>query len=213
MLKMYKGFSPSNFDEIIDLGFCTLLRGIIWRAPSPDLNEWWCPWACAFFLCVCACVSMCMYVCHTHGLASFPLLLATLQHVRGTAGVPLENDKVVTRQVSTFINTVAIFVNKYGLIWHWLGKESLWWLEMKKYSGKQSPDERKVPSTGAIFNAVWTRTWSSNSLKVRRSGCSEYGTSKGDAQELHTITKTFKKAGRWRGSGRKQRRKMKRVRD
>lgn len=165
------------------------------------------------FLCACACVSMCMYVCHTHGLASFPLLLATLQHVRGTAGVPLENDKVVTRQVSTFINTVAIFVNKYGLIWHWLGKESSWWLEMKKYSGKQSPDERKVPSTGAIFNAVWTCTWSSNSLKVRMSGCSEYGTSKGDAQELHTITKTFKKAGRWRGSGRKQRRKMERVRD
>lgn len=49
---------------------------------------------------------------------------------------------------------------------------------MKKYSGKQSPDERKVPSTGAIFNAVWTRTWSSNSLKVRMGGCSEFGTSK-----------------------------------
>lgn len=49
-------------------------------------------------------------VCHTHGLASFPWLLATLQHVRW---MPLENDKVVTRQVSTSINTTAIFVDKY----------------------------------------------------------------------------------------------------
>lgn len=36
--------------------------------------------------------------------------------------VPLENDEVVTRQVSTFINIVALFVNKYGLIWQELGK-------------------------------------------------------------------------------------------
>lgn len=37
-------------------------------------------------------------------------------------GVPLENDKVVARQVSTFINTIAIFVNKYCWIWQGLGK-------------------------------------------------------------------------------------------
>lgn len=37
-------------------------------------------------------------------------------------GVPLENDKVVARQVSTFINTIAIFVNKYCLICQGLGK-------------------------------------------------------------------------------------------
>lgn len=37
--------------------------------------------------------------------------------------VPLENDKVVLRQVSTFINT--IFVSKYDQIWQGLGKAKL----------------------------------------------------------------------------------------
>lgn len=76
--------------------------------------------------CVCVCVFFNEYVCvcHTHGLASFPFLLATLQHVGERTGVPLENDKVVARQVSTFINTTTLIVQKYGLIWHELANHN-----------------------------------------------------------------------------------------
>lgn len=60
---------------------------------------------------VCACEAMHVCVCHAHGLASFPiLLLASLQRVPEK---PLENDEVVTRQVSVFINTTAKLPDKF----------------------------------------------------------------------------------------------------
>lgn len=63
-------------------------------------------------------VCVCFYLCVTH--VDWHLSLYCWQAfstVEEWTVVPLENDKVVTRQVSTIISIIAICINKYGSKW------------------------------------------------------------------------------------------------
>lgn len=70
-------------------------------------------------------VCVVFYVCHTVHMDWHlsPYCWQPFSMLGEWTGVPLENDKVVAKQVSTFINTV-IFVDKYCFLWQGLSNEN-----------------------------------------------------------------------------------------